>query len=377
MRIVITSISFCEYVIQQANGLAGRGHEILLVMPTQLVDATVGSDLENVIAPGVKCWAYDTRGRRRPAFYAGLLRVVSSFSPEVLHIHDNGELETFVLAVRFHRVPLVVTIHDVSPHPGVDSRSKTRRRIIRKLLKRRADVIHLHGKVLHSNLKELLPDLAGKVAVISHGTLSLFKYWEKEVIEKEPLTCLFFGRMEKYRGLDNLVKIGRILKKTVPGIKIIVAGTGAELEKYKTEMMELGIFEVHDQFIPDEDIFRYFRRASLLLLPYHEASQSGVVSMGLAFGVPVVATAVGSIPEVVIEGINGKIVAPGDVEGFAGKVREILADGDGLKRMSGHCVRSAEQLDFRNLANEFVELYSKATARKLRSRGENTYAEQS
>jgi len=141
--------------------------------------------------------------------------------------------------------------------------------------------------------------------------------------------------------------------------------------------MELGIFEVHDQFIPDEDIFRYFRRASLLLLPYHEASQSGVVSMGLAFGVPVVATAVGSIPEVVIEGINGKIVAPGDVEGFAGKVREILADGDGLKRMSGHCVRSAEQLDFRNLANEFVELYSKATARKLRSRGENTYAEQS
>jgi len=101
-----------------------------------------------------------------------------------------------VLAVRFHRVPLVVTIHDVSPHPGADSWSTTRGRIIRKLLKRRADMIHLHGKVLHSNLKELLPNLAGKVAVIPHGTLSLFKYWEKEVIEKEPLTCLFFGRME-------------------------------------------------------------------------------------------------------------------------------------------------------------------------------------
>ncbi|HCX01595.1 MAG TPA: hypothetical protein DHO02_04165 [Syntrophaceae bacterium] len=377
MRIVITSISFCEYVIQQANSLAGLGHEILLVMPTQLVDATVGSDLENVIAPGVKCWAYDTRGRRRPAFYAGLLRVVSEFSPDVFHIHDNGELETFALAVRFHRVPIVVTIHDVTPHPGADSRSATRRKIIRGLVKWRAGVIHLHGEVLHNKFKELLPALAGKVSVIPHGTLSLFKYWEKGAIEKEPLTCLFFGRMEKYRGLDNLIKIGRILKKTAPGIKIIVAGTGTELEKYKTEMMELGIFEVHDAFIPNKDVFCYFRRASLLLLPYHEASQSGVVSMGFPFGVPVVATAVGSIPEVVIDGVNGKIVSLGDVKDFAGKVRELLADGEGLKLMSGHCIRSAEQLDFRNLADEFVELYSRAIARKLRSCRKDTYAAQS
>jgi glycosyltransferase involved in cell wall biosynthesis len=182
--------------------------------------------------------------------------------------------------------------------------------------------------------------------------------------------------MEKYRGLDNLIKIGRILKETVPGVKIIVAGTGSELKKYKAEMTELGIFEVHDAFIPNKDIFRYFRRASLLLLPYHEASQSGVVSMGFPFGVPVVATAVGSIPEVVIDGINGKIVSAGDVDSFAETVRELLADGEGLKRMSDHCIRSAEQLDFKNLANEFVELYSRAIARKLRSSRRDSYAEQ-
>jgi len=234
----------------------------------------------------------------------------------------------------------------------------------------------LHGEVLHNKFKEMLPDLAGKVIVIPHGTLSLFKYWEKGAIEKEPLTCLFFGRMEKYRGLDNLLKIGLMLKETVPGIKIIVAGTGSELQKYKTEMTALGIFEVHDAFIRNKDVFRYFRRASLLLLPYHEASQSGVVSMGFPFGLPVVATAVGSIPEVVIDGINGKIVSPDDVESFAGTVRQLLADEEGLKRMSDYCIRSAEQLDFRNLADEFVELYSRAIARKRRLCRGDTYAEQ-
>jgi glycosyltransferase involved in cell wall biosynthesis len=377
MRIVITSISFCEYVIQQANALAGLGHDIMLIMPEQLVAATVGSEIGKLLAPRVKFWTYDTLERRRPTFYVSLLRVVSSFSPDVFHIHDNGGVETFALAVRFHRVPLVVTIHDVSPHPGADSWSTTRGKIIRALLKRRADVIHLHGEVLHNKFKEMLPDLADKVSVISHGTLSLFKYWEKGVTEKEPLTCLFFGRMEKYRGLDSLLKIGLILRETVPGIKIIVAGTGSELEKYKAEMTAIGIFEVHDAFIPNKDIFRYFRRASLLLLPYHEASQSGVVSMGFPFGLPVVATAVGSIPEVVIEGINGKIVSAGDVAGFADTVRELLADGAGMKRMSDHCIRSAEQLDFRNLANKFVELYSRAISRKLCSCRKDTYVEQS
>ena len=376
MRIIITSISFCEYIIQQANALAGLGHEIMLIMPEQLVAATVGPEIGKLLAPGVKFWTYNTMERRRPTFYVRLLRVVSSFSPDVFHIHDNGELETFALSVRFHRVAMVVTIHDVTPHPGADSLMKARRRIVRALLKRRADVIHLHGEVLHNKFKEMLPDLAGKVIVIPHGTLSLFKYWEKGAIEKEPLTCLFFGRMEKYRGLDNLLKIGLMLKETVPGIKIIVAGTGSELQKYKTEMTALGIFEVHDAFIRNKDVFRYFRRASLLLLPYHEASQSGVVSMGFPFGLPVVATAVGSIPEVVIDGINGKIVSPDDVESFAGTVRQLLADEEGLKRMSDYCIRSAEQLDFRNLADEFVELYSRAIARKRRLCRGDTYAEQ-
>ena len=366
MKIVIAAISFCECVIQQANGLAALGHHVLAVMPSSLVTKTVGADIDGLFHPGVECFASTEERPWKWTYYTDMIRAVSRFSPDILHIHDNGELSTLALLSCFNYKPLVVTIHDVATHPGADSQHKTRRRMIKGLLKRRADVIHLHGVTLCDKFRALNPDLAGKVTVIPHGALTLFNYWENETIEREPRTCLFFGRMEKYRGLDSLLKIGQMLRETVPGIKIIVAGRGSELEKYKEAMTALGIFEVHDSFIPNKDIFRYFRRASLLLLPYHEASQSGVVAMGFPFGLPVVATRVGSIPEAVVDGRHGKIVPPGDTDGFAKAVRELLADGARLKRMSDCCRESAEKQDFNVLSAEFVRLYAKAIALKKR-----------
>ncbi len=366
MRIVIVAISFCEYVIQQANALSSLGHSVLVVMPSSLVRNTVGADIDYLVHSGVECFVGRERRPWKLAYYTDMIRAVSTFSPDILHIHENGELSSLALLSRFNHKPLAITVHDVTMHPGADSRLKMRRRIIKGLLKKRADVIHLHGETLRDKFRALNPELAGRVTVIPHGALTLFKYWENENIEREPLTCLFFGRMEKYRGLDNLLNTGRTLRETVPGIKIIVAGRGSELVKYKEEMTALGIFEIHDEFIPDKEVFRYFRRASLLLLPYHEASQSGVVAMGFPFGVPVVATGVGSIPEVVVDGRHGKVVLPGDMDGFAEAVRELLADEARLKRMSDCCRESAERQDFSMLSDEFVRLYAKAIARRKR-----------
>ncbi|KAF0189232.1 MAG: hypothetical protein FD168_1079 [Desulfobulbaceae bacterium] len=364
MRIVIVAISFCEYLIQQANGLAALGHNVLLVMPSSLVQRTVGDDIGGLIAPGVECFANTEERPWKLAYYSNLIRAVSSFGPDLFHIHDNGEMSTLVLLLFFRAMPLVVTVHDVTTHPGADSQIKMRRRSIKRFLKSRAAVIHLHGKTLCMDFKKRYPRLAEKAAVVPHGTLSIFKYWDNKTIEQEATTCLFFGRMEKYRGLDNLLKIGEILKETVPGIKIIVAGRGPELEKNKAEMMISGIFEIHDSFIPNRDIPLYFRRASLLLLPYHEASQSGVVSMGFPFGTPIVATRVGSIPEVVLDGKHGVIVEPGDNPAFAEAVRDLLLNKPKLKQMSAHCLESAKMLDFDTLAVDFEGLYEKAIRRK-------------
>jgi glycosyltransferase involved in cell wall biosynthesis len=202
------------------------------------------------------------------------------------------------------------------------------------------------------------PILAAKCMVVPHGTLSLFAQLESGHVVREPLNCLFFGRMEKYRGLDNLVRIGRILKERLSGIRIVVAGTGTELPKYKSELIATGIFEIHDSFIPDREIYRFFKRSSLLLLPYNEASQSGVIMMGLSFGLPVVATKVGAIPEIIVDGQHGRVLPVGDFHGFAEAVHQMLTNEVVRQKMANACIKLGEALSFQNLAGRFESMYA-------------------
>ena len=360
MRVFISSVSYCEYVIQQANALVGLGHDVMIMLPSRLVEVTVGSEVANLLDPGVAHYFYHTEERRSTGFYSDLFRTVKAFSPDIFHIHENGEMETLAILLRFSRIPLLVSKHDVTFHPGNDSLLYLRRKMIMTLLVKAADVVHVHGESLHDLILKTNPSAGKKCVVIPHGTLSLFKYWIKGAQSPDSLTCLFFGRMEKYRGLDNLLTIGGILKKTLPGIKIIVAGKGEELDKYKEQMTALGIFEIHDAFIPDEEVHKHFRRSSLLLLPYHEASQSGVVHTGITFGLPVVATAVGAIPEVIIDGKHGRLIAVSDMPSFADAVKGLLSDPCRLSLMKRACLELADQLEFTALVGQFVAAYRRA-----------------
>ncbi|MDN3513896.1 MAG: glycosyltransferase family 4 protein [Candidatus Brocadia sp.] len=363
MRILITSISFCEYIIQKANALVSKGNDVMLLMPQNLVDATVGDDISKLLDPKVSTLFY--KGKRRhnrlcDLFSKKFLNKIASFSPDVIHIHCNGEMETLLISIRFSKIPLVVTIHDVIPHAGVDSRLPLRWKLICKYLNHRAAIIHVHGEKSKNELIQIHPSYAKKSFIIPHGTLSLFTRWDNGAVEKEPHTCLFFGRMEKYRGLDNLVEVGKILSNKLPEIKFIVAGRGSELSQHKESLRALGVFEIHDAFIPDKEIPIFFRRASLVLLPYHEASQSGIVHMGLAFGLPMVATAVGAIPEVIKDDIHGRIIPPGNIKEFAEAIYSLLQDRERLSRMSNACYERGRDLEFTNIIHQFETLYLKA-----------------
>jgi glycosyltransferase involved in cell wall biosynthesis len=359
--------SFSEYLIQLSNALVNQGHQVLLVASKSLIEITVGNDHQKLIDDRVETYFYDLNGkksRRSFMFYKNILGRISKFSPEVIHLHESGELEALFILVRFIRKPIVLTIHDVARHSGADSQIIFRRKFIRYFSRRIADAIHVHGNALKNQFIDDYPLRTDQTFVIPHGTLTIFKYWDDGNTCKEPNTCLFFGRMQKYQGVDNLILIGKKLKAMNPLIKIIIAGSGPELDRYKSTLTEVGIFEIHDFFIPDHDVHQFFQRSSLLLIPYHEASQSGVIHMGLAFGVPIIATAVGAIKETVHDGVHGKIVNTGDLELFAQSVNQLLHDRKALEQMSTACSEQGIRLDFSNLMSSYEHLYSYAINHK-------------
>jgi len=209
----------------------------------------------------------------------------------------------------------------------------------------RYDRIIVHGNKLKNIFLEQYNRCSEDFIVIPHG--SLFSYTKNidNNIKVEPNTVLFFGRIERYKGLEYLIKAEPLISSVVPDFKVIVAGTGRELERHQAYLSAHPKFELHDRFIPNHEVHRFFERASLVVLPYIEASQSGIAAMAFAFGKPVVVTDVGSLSEMVEHNVTGIVVPPRDERALSRGIIDLLADSNKRTLFSGN-VRHASQTNF-------------------------------
>jgi len=137
---------------------------------------------------------------------------------------------------------------------------------------------------------------------------------------------LCFGLVRPYKGIDLLIEA---FAAAPPEAVLLVVGRPLmPLEPLRRRARELGISErvrFVPRFVPDAEIPPYFRRADVVVLPYREAEQSGVLFTALAFARPTVVTAIGGFVEVAERGAVA-LVPPGDVSALAGTIVDLLHD---------------------------------------------------
>jgi glycosyltransferase involved in cell wall biosynthesis len=127
---------------------------------------------------------------------------------------------------------------------------------------------------------------------------------------------LFFGRLRAYKGLDLLRDAFRLLGQRHPGARLRVVGEG-DAEALAPGLSALEGVRVEPRWVAEPDIPPLLAGAGALVLPYREASQSGVVSLAHALGVPVVATPVGGLAEQVTDGVDGALAAAAEPTALA------------------------------------------------------------
>ena len=108
-----------------------------------------------------------------------------------------------------------------------------------------------------------------------------------------------------------------------------------------------------DRYIPNEDLAIYFSAADLVVQPYRSASGSAVSQLAYSFDRPVIATRVGSLPEVIEDGINGRLVEPEDTEGLANAIVESLRPQT-LERLSHNACQTKEKFNWKKIV-EIIE----------------------
>jgi glycosyltransferase involved in cell wall biosynthesis len=153
----------------------------------------------------------------------------------------------------------------------------------------------------------------------------------------------------------------------VPEARFVIAGTGEDFGRYRQMMVHPDRFTVYNEYVSDEMRARLFREASVVALPYVDATQSGVVTVAYTYGKPAVATTVGGLPEVIDNGITGLLVPPRDEQAMAEAIIRLLRDPAARRAMGAAGRRKLEQeWSAQAVAARTLEVYRSAIESKGR-----------
>lgn len=139
---------------------------------------------------------------------------------------------------------------------------------------------------------------------------------------------MFFGRVTKYKGLDNLVEI--ISKLTDVKFSIIGKAITKEDKMIVSKIKENSNVFVNDNYVSPNDMKQYFKDSDLVILPYTSATQSGVIIDSYRLSRPCIAFAVGGIVEQIIDNKTGYLIKDG-IDSFVKKIVEYLSLSDDEK----------------------------------------------
>jgi glycosyltransferase involved in cell wall biosynthesis len=268
-----------------------------------------------------------------------MLRLRRALDADVVHYQwlTVPALDPLLLPARR---PRVMTAHYILPPRPSRRQLATARRAFGAM---DAVVTHSeHGAAMLRDEIGLDPD---RVRVIPHGA---FDYLT-ELPDEQPLPAelegaegpviLFFGLLRPYKGIDTLLQAFR----QIGGAELWIVGNPrmdvAPLRSLAAEAK--GRVRFVSRFVDDAEMPAIFRRADVVVLPYRDVEHSGVLYTGLAFGKPLVLSAVGGFPEVGAEGA-ARIVSPEDPAALAAVLSELVGDQGARAELAAAARAAAE-----------------------------------
>jgi len=279
-------------------------------------------------------------------YYTKLIRYTARTKPKALHILWNNKFEFFdrTFLMLYYKVcgkKVAMTAHNVN-QARRDGKDTLLNHVTLKMQYRLCDRIFVHTRRMKEELCQDFHVNESAVTVIRYPmnnalpdtalTSSEAKRWLG--LGAGEKTILFFGRIRPYKGIEHLLAAFKILSVRGGGkYRLIVAGEPKKgSEEYLHEIQQSIVKDfapkeiiLKVQFIPDDEMELYFKAADVLILPYKEIFQSGVLFLAYSFGLPVIATDVGSFREDIVEGETGFLCKPGDPEDMAHAVEKYFA----------------------------------------------------
>jgi D-inositol-3-phosphate glycosyltransferase len=258
-------------------------------------------------------------------FYFRLISYATTAKPRIFHVLWNNKLQFFdrTLLMLYYKLlgkKVVFTAHNVNAGKR-DLNDSLLNRLTLKAQYHFADHIFVHTEQMKSELSHEFGIPEKKVTVIPFGInnavpntqLTPAEAKRRLGIDTAEKTILFFGAIRPYKGVEHLVAAFQRIAARDENYRLIVAGEPKKgSEQYLRDIKQIiegDASRAHIiqkiEFVPDEETELYFKAADVLVLPYTEVFQSGVLFLAYSFGLPVIATDVGSFRDDIVPGETG------------------------------------------------------------------------
>jgi D-inositol-3-phosphate glycosyltransferase len=276
-------------------------------------------------------------------YYARLIRFAARTETPVFHILWNNKFEAFdrTVLLWYYRAlgkRLVFTAHNVNARER-DANDSWFNRLTLKVMYHSVDHVFVHTLRMK---EQLIADFN-----VSNENVSVIPFGANDTVPRTALTrsearqrlklgpddtvLLFFGNIAPYKGLEYLVDALARLAERRPSVRLLIVGNpkgpGEYWPSVHRRIRELGLEgRVVEciRYVDDSEVEVFFKASDVFVLPYTHIFQSGVLVLGYGFGVPVVVTAVGSLPDEVVEGVTGCVCAAADAADLARGIDRLL-----------------------------------------------------
>jgi glycosyltransferase involved in cell wall biosynthesis len=287
-----------------------------------------------------------------------VLQRISADPPDVAIVPMMGYWDIVLMrALRRMGVPVVSIVHDVEVHPGDTFHLLVQ--LQRRMLRMSQGVITLTNFVsrqlqshisLHRKVHATIPHPA-----FAFSDLELPPPQLRQPSPERPLRLLMAGRLKRYKGLKLLAEAIKLVAQT-QALSLRVVGSPSD-PRYIELLRSLPRVELDLGWKTDREIIAHLDWADVAVLPYIEASQSGIAPLSFARARPVIATPVGGLPEQVRDGETGIVAESVSPAAFARAIQRFADDRTMISHYGENALRFAQtELGWETLARSYAEV---------------------
>ncbi len=325
MKILMITFGFVEHTVHFCESLSAN-HQILLFIPRSTGRGNNEKLVKDYLGSSVKIHFTTQYSKTDPRNLINIMHIkegIASFRPDVVCI-QTGHPWLWLLKNHFKTYPLVLDLHDPIPHSGGGSGKYVNylQYLTRSFVKL-SDRFIVHGKILADNLCEEFDISKKLIYIMKRGGYNVSKIYDNTTIASIRNRILFFGRIAHYKGIDVLVKSQPFVTKKVPDAVYHIVGK-EQYNGYKQFIIHKDKFIFETNPVPWRKVHKIFREADIVVLPYLDATQSGVLSTALAYNKPIIITRTGSMPDMIEHGKTGLIVSPNNVKALSAAIIFLL-----------------------------------------------------